>query len=75
VRRQPPDGGSEQQQRNASHCRANGVDARRVDPAAVPLQPGLRFLDNVIRCRGVVATKYPRVGNGIDFIDMFQMTD
>jgi c-di-GMP-binding flagellar brake protein YcgR len=24
----------------------------------------------VIRCTGVVATKYPQVGNGIDFIDM-----
>jgi len=26
--------------------------------------------DEVIRCAGVVATKYPQVGNGIDFIDM-----
>ena len=30
-------------------------------------------LDNeVIRCTAVVATKYPQVGNGIDFIDMAQ---
>jgi hypothetical protein len=28
-------------------------------------------LDNeVIRCGAVVATKYPQVGNGIDFVDM-----
>jgi len=26
--------------------------------------------DEVVRCAGVVATKYPQVGNGIDFIDM-----
>jgi hypothetical protein len=26
--------------------------------------------DDVIRCIGVVATKYPQVGNGIDFVDM-----
>jgi c-di-GMP-binding flagellar brake protein YcgR len=26
--------------------------------------------NEVIRCTGVVATKYPQVGNGIDFIDM-----
>ena len=25
---------------------------------------------DVIRCMGVVATKYPQVGNGIDFIDI-----
>ena len=28
-------------------------------------------LDNeVVRCTAVVATKYPQVGNGVDFIDM-----
>jgi len=26
----------------------------------------------VIHCKAVVATKYPQVGNGIDFIDMAQ---
>jgi len=26
----------------------------------------------MIRCTAVVATKYPQVGNGIDFIDMSQ---
>lgn len=30
----------------------------------------LSIKDAVIRCMGVVATKYPQVGNGIDFIDM-----
>ena len=30
----------------------------------------LSLKDEVIRCAGVVATKYPQVGNGIDFIDM-----
>ena len=28
--------------------------------------------NEVIRCTAVVATKYPQVGNGIDFIDMAQ---
>jgi len=27
-------------------------------------------IGDVIRCTGVVATKYPQVGNGIDFIDL-----
>jgi hypothetical protein len=31
---------------------------------------GLSVEDDIIRCAGVVATKYPQVGNGIDFIDM-----
>ena len=26
--------------------------------------------DTVVKCRAVVATKYPQVGNGIDFIDI-----
>jgi len=26
--------------------------------------------DEMIRCTGVVATKYPQVGNGMDFVDM-----
>jgi hypothetical protein len=26
--------------------------------------------DGIVRCLGVVATKYPQVGNGIDFIDI-----
>jgi hypothetical protein len=26
--------------------------------------------DAIVKCMGVVATKYPQVGNGIDFIDM-----
>jgi len=30
----------------------------------------LSLKDELIRCMGVVATKYPQVGNGIDFIDM-----
>ncbi len=31
-------------------------------------------VNDVIRCTGVVATKYPQVGNGIDFIDMAPTT-
>ena len=34
------------------------------------LSLALSLKDDVIRCMGVVATKYPQVGNGIDFIDM-----
>jgi hypothetical protein len=34
------------------------------------LSLALSLKDDVVRCRGVVATKYPQVGNGIDFIDM-----
>lgn len=34
------------------------------------LSLALSLKDEVIRCAGVVATKYPQVGNGIDFIDM-----
>ena len=34
------------------------------------LSVGLSLNDCVIRCNGVVATKHPQVGNGIDFIDM-----
>jgi PilZ domain len=34
------------------------------------LSLALSLKDVVIRCFGVVATKYPQVGNGIDFIDM-----
>jgi hypothetical protein len=34
------------------------------------LNLALSLDDTVIRCMGVVATKYPQVGNGIDFIDM-----
>ncbi len=30
----------------------------------------LSMKDAVIRCIGIVATKYPQVGNGTDFIDM-----
>jgi hypothetical protein len=30
----------------------------------------LSLSDGIVRCLGVVATKYPQVGNGIDFIDM-----
>jgi len=30
----------------------------------------LSLKDDVIRCTGVVATKYPQVGNGIDFVDI-----
>jgi len=34
------------------------------------LSIALSIGDEVIRSTGVVATKYPQVGNGIDFIDM-----
>ena len=34
------------------------------------LNVALSLKDAMIRCMGVVATKYPQVGNGIDFIDM-----
>jgi hypothetical protein len=34
------------------------------------LSVALSVNDIVIRCVGAVATKYPQVGNGIDFIDM-----
>jgi c-di-GMP-binding flagellar brake protein YcgR len=34
------------------------------------LSLALSLKDDVIRCRSVVTTKYPGVGNGIDFIDM-----
>lgn len=34
------------------------------------LSLALSLKDDVIRCMGMVATKYPQVGNGIDFIDM-----
>jgi c-di-GMP-binding flagellar brake protein YcgR len=34
------------------------------------LSIALSVEDDIIRCAGVVATKYPQVGNGIDFIDM-----
>jgi PilZ domain len=34
------------------------------------LTVGLSLKDCVIRCTGIVATKYPQVGNGIDFIDL-----
>ena len=34
------------------------------------LSLALSLKDDVIRCMGVVATKYPQVGNGIDFVDM-----
>lgn len=30
----------------------------------------LSLKDETIRLKGVVATKYPQVGNGIDFIDI-----
>ena len=30
----------------------------------------LSLKDDVIRCMGVVVTKHPQAGNGIDFIDM-----
>lgn len=34
------------------------------------LNLALSLKDEMIRCMSVVATKYPQVGNGIDFIDM-----
>ncbi len=34
------------------------------------LSLALSLKDDVIHCIGVVATKYPQVGNGIDFVDM-----
>ena len=34
------------------------------------LSIALSIADEVFRCAGVVATKYPQVGNGIEFIDM-----
>ena len=34
------------------------------------LTVALSVKDEMIRCVGVVVTKYPQVGNGIDFIDM-----
>ena len=34
------------------------------------LSLALSVKDDVVRCMGVVTTKYPQVGNGIDFIDM-----
>ena len=34
------------------------------------LNVGLSLKNHVIRCNGVVSTKHPQVGNGIDFIDM-----
>jgi c-di-GMP-binding flagellar brake protein YcgR len=34
------------------------------------LSLALSLKDDMVRCMGVVATKYPQVGNGIDFIDM-----
>jgi c-di-GMP-binding flagellar brake protein YcgR len=30
----------------------------------------LSLKEDVVRCMGVVATRYPQVGNGIDFIDI-----
>lgn len=36
------------------------------------LNVALSIENEVIRCMGVVATKYPQVGNGIDFTDMTQ---
>lgn len=36
------------------------------------LAVALSLDSEVIRCTAVVATKYPQVGNGIDFIDMAQ---
>jgi hypothetical protein len=36
----------------------------------IRLSLALSLENDVIRCMGVVATKYPQVGNGIDFIDM-----
>ena len=34
------------------------------------LSIALSLGDTVVRCTAVIATKYPQVGNGIDFIDM-----
>jgi hypothetical protein len=34
------------------------------------LSLALSLKDDVVRCMRVVATKYPQVGNGIDFINM-----
>jgi hypothetical protein len=34
------------------------------------LTVALSLKDEMISCMGVIATKYPQVGNGIDFIDM-----
>ena len=34
------------------------------------LSVALSLSDGIVRCSGVVATKYPQVGNGIDFIDI-----
>jgi hypothetical protein len=36
------------------------------------LSATLSLESEMIRCTAVVATKYPQVGNGIDFIDMSQ---
>jgi hypothetical protein len=34
------------------------------------LKLSLSVKDQVIRCNAIVATKFPQVGNGIEFIDM-----
>ena len=34
------------------------------------LHVALSLKEDVIRCMGMVATKHPQVGNGIDFIDI-----
>jgi hypothetical protein len=34
------------------------------------LNVSLSLKGEMVRCTGVVATKHPQVGNGIDFIDM-----
>ena len=36
----------------------------------IKLKLVLSLKDEIIRCMGLVTTKYPQVGNGIDFIDI-----